>query len=466
MVSGKMTDENVDYPAVADFQSTRRSKYAWVVLLAAFLSQFLNPALNYAVGVFHVALLDRFHGDVTLTAWIGSLHSCMFALAGPIAALVTNMFNCRTCVFMSGILGFVGFGVSAFVMDIRVLFVSYAFVAGLAQAFAQVGSLVVIGYYFPEDTALASGIAVCGTALGIFVHPPLIQMFIEWYALPGAFLMVGAMVSHCCIFGLMMRPSSYEVLRGAQNRSGRTKKGAILFAAFGDITTYKNILSDFPFIAFMLSTLLLAMGYSVHILFLPDYMKFNGASLQEASLSISTLGIGSFVSRLLLGVLSNDKKVGPELIYSGTVGITAVTSVLLPLLVKTVAGRLTYGALLGVYTGGVFALQSTIALDIAGVEHFAIAYGAVMFFLGIGYLVGPPIAGSIFELTNNFSYVFVCSSVMFFASVTFGFLSMLGRKTTAQKDDNVLDQYDLAATEDNSLVPKQKNMNIVSASDS
>ncbi|XP_046340190.2 monocarboxylate transporter 14-like [Haliotis rufescens] len=451
-----MEDVDIEYPAVAVVHSTRRSKYAWVVLLASFLTQFLNPAMNYAVGVFHVALLDRFHGDVTLTAWVGSVNSCMFSLAGPVAALVANMLDCRTCVFLSGILGLVGFGVSAFVTDIKVLFVTYAFIAGLGQALAQVGSMVVIGYYFPRDTALASGIAVCGTALGIFIHPPLVQKFIEWYALPGAFLLVGALVSHCCIFGLIMRPSSYEVSRKAQMRSGRTTKQTILFAAFGDIPTYKTIISDLSFIAFMLSTLLLAMGYSVHILFLPDYMNFHGATLQEASLSISTLGIGSFISRLLLGVLSNDKSVGPELIYSGIVGITAVTSVLLPLLVKTVAGRLTYGALLGIYTGGVFALQSTISLDIAGVEHFAIAYGAVMFFLGIGYLIGPPIAGSIFEMTNNYSYVFVCSSVMFFASVTFGFLSMLGRKTTTRQNGNALDQYDLASTEDNSLVLKHK----------
>ncbi len=76
-----------DDPSSGTFVSTpanrkTRKKYAWVVMLASFLTQFLSPSINYASGVIHVALLDRYDSDVTLTAWVGSVYTCMFALAG------------------------------------------------------------------------------------------------------------------------------------------------------------------------------------------------------------------------------------------------------------------------------------------------------------------------------------------------------------------------------------------------
>ena len=49
---------------------------------------------------------------------------------------------------------------------------------GLGQSMAQVGGCVGLAYYFPDKTALASGIAVSGAGFGSFVHPALAQLLI------------------------------------------------------------------------------------------------------------------------------------------------------------------------------------------------------------------------------------------------------------------------------------------------
>ena len=40
----------------------------------------------------------------------------------------------------------------------------------------MVGAFVAIGYNFPHQASLLTGICVCGGGLGIFVHPPLLQV--------------------------------------------------------------------------------------------------------------------------------------------------------------------------------------------------------------------------------------------------------------------------------------------------
>ncbi len=56
-----------------------------VVLAAAFFTLFLGPSVTYANGVFHVALLEKFQDDITVTAWVGSVFGCMFALMGELS---------------------------------------------------------------------------------------------------------------------------------------------------------------------------------------------------------------------------------------------------------------------------------------------------------------------------------------------------------------------------------------------
>jgi len=57
-------------------------KKSWLILVSAFLCIFLGTSYCYIVGVLHVALLKEYQQSFTLTAWLGSIHSAVFCLAG------------------------------------------------------------------------------------------------------------------------------------------------------------------------------------------------------------------------------------------------------------------------------------------------------------------------------------------------------------------------------------------------
>ncbi|XP_071086024.1 monocarboxylate transporter 12-like [Haliotis cracherodii] len=412
----------------------KQSMYPGVVLVASFTTMLLGPSLPYASGVIHVALLNEFQEDVTMTAWMGSLFSCMFALTGPIASLVINVFDCRTCVVMSGLLMMTGFATSYLVTEIRILFLTYSLIAGLGTGLAQAGSVVIIGYYFPDKPGLVTGISISGVGLGIFIQPPLFQYLMETYGVNGAFLIIGGMTLNACAAGLLMRPPEFERKRTQQAGKGQPSQRKIT-SICRDLTRFRHVVSNVSFIFFLCSVLCFSIAISTEYLFLPDFFIKQGSTFQEGAFVISASGIGSIGSRVLIGFALTDEKIDSATVYSAVNGIVAICTFLLPLFNTSSVLRIVYGFILGLYTGGTWVFLHTLTLEILGLQDFATGVGATLFSCGVGYLTGPPIAGAILEASGSYYSVFLLSGAMFFSTTVFGFLSTLSKRTLPQRGD-------------------------------
>ncbi|XP_012942500.1 monocarboxylate transporter 6, partial [Aplysia californica] len=143
----------------------------WLVLAMSFVNLLVNGSLNYHVGVLNLALLDNYHADPLLTSWLMSLYVSLFALGGPVSSVIIDMFSCRVCVFMAGVLGLVGMAGSYLVTDPAVLFLTLT-IAGIGQSLSFVGGSLVLSFYFPDMMTIANGVYFCGAGLGTFIHPP------------------------------------------------------------------------------------------------------------------------------------------------------------------------------------------------------------------------------------------------------------------------------------------------------
>ncbi|XP_067670408.1 monocarboxylate transporter 12-like [Haliotis asinina] len=401
----------------------RRGMYSWVVLAASFMTMMFGPSVSYAAGVFHVALLKEFDEDLVLTTWVGSIFGCMFALAGPVASFVINVFSCRTCVVMSGIVMLVGFACSSLVTDIRLLFMTYALVAGLGTCLSGAGAIVVLGYYFPNNPAFAQGLCVAGAGLGMFVHPVLVQYLSDNYGFHGAFLITGGLTSHACVTGMLMRPSVIERKRKRDISGGGPLRRKILLLLCGDCSRTEKVVKNISFLLFAFSIFCFSLGSSAEYLFLPVFFMKQGATFRDVSLVISTSGIGSVISRILTGIASSEEKIGGAILHTSIASIMALFTLFVPLFQSSSYLQILLGFFLGLYTGGVWVLMNTLTLDILGLQNFATGMGVVMLFCGTGHLIGPPIAGAILEATGDYYNVFLFSGAMMFLASALGFLS-------------------------------------------
>ncbi|XP_041357916.1 monocarboxylate transporter 12-like isoform X2 [Gigantopelta aegis] len=363
-------------------------KYGWVVVAASFCCMFLNTGINYAVGVLHLGLVETYPEDEHLVVWLSSLFGAMFALSG------------------------------------------------LGHGLSYSASTVILGYYFSKDTALAVGIVMTGVGLAMFVHPPLTSLLMTSYGLRRTFLILGGITFQSCVFGMLMRPSKYERGRHLVLLSGRDRRQTVLqIICGGDVTQFGAITRNIPFVFLLVSVLTFSIALTSLYLFLPDYFVQSGASHQVASFTVSMSGIGSVISRIVTGFAANDPQIGCVLLLAGLVGVSGVVTACISLFSTTVPGQLTFGFLLGLYTGGVWVVLVPVVIRIIGVELLSSGYGLVMLVVGIGCLVGPSLSGLVLKVSDQYVSVFLFCAVLCFTSSIVCFLTSLPNSTRHTESD-------------------------------
>ena len=228
----------------------------------------------------------------------------------------------------------------------------------------------------------------------MFVHPALTDFLLNLYGLRGTFLLLGGVILQSCIFGMLMRPSKFEVRRQLLALSGQTRSQQIFHSICGgDTAQIYSIFQNIPFVLLVCSYFTISLAISSIYLYLPDYFVQSGASHQIASFSISVSGIGSIISRVLSGFAANDPQIGGLMLLAGMAGISGILVIFVNILSLTTAGQLVYGALLGLYTGGTWAICGPVTLELLGTQNLATGYGFILMAVGIAYLIGPPVAG-------------------------------------------------------------------------
>ncbi|PVD33313.1 hypothetical protein C0Q70_04566 [Pomacea canaliculata] len=379
----------------------------WLVVVSCFVSALATGSASYHTGVLYVALLDVFQKDVVTTSWLGAIYSCTFALSGPLASTVVNRFNCRVSLVLAGLLHFLGLGSCYFITSFPLLYPALI-IAGIGQGLSITGTSISLLYHFPDKNTLVSGICVCGSGLGVFIHPSLMQT----YGLHGALLIAGAIGLHSVPCGLLMPLSRFE----RDRRKNRQDQETSSLCACPNVASYLYVITYLRFLVYLISLFNVSVAASSYYLYVPKYLILNGYSHLKASFIISFTGVGSIISRLLSGVASLDPGVDNILIYGGIIFIAALVAFLIPVTVNSTVAQFVLAVLYGLYTGGSYALLGPLVLEILGVRHVSTGTGLCMFAAGIGSLVGPPISGMIYVAQHNFHHAFYFIASLFGAA--------------------------------------------------
>jgi len=78
--------------------------------------------------------------------------------------------------------------------------------SGVGFGLMYLPSIIVVGYYFDERRALATGIAVCGSSIGAFVFAPLMSWLLSLYGWRGANFVIAGVILNGLICGSVYRP--------------------------------------------------------------------------------------------------------------------------------------------------------------------------------------------------------------------------------------------------------------------
>ncbi|XP_035701881.1 monocarboxylate transporter 9-like [Folsomia candida] len=150
-----------------------------------------------------------------------------------------------------------------------------------------------------------------------------------------------------------------------------------------------------------MSNFLLYMWYEIPLTFLADTATGLGYSEGEGAMLGSTIGLLTVFGNIILGYLGDKKWANSVTIYGLCISICGIVTGLMPCLFgKLFSMGLTY-----------YFLVLLCACLVVSLEKFTPAYGLLLLVQGIGNLIGPPIAGLLYDYTGKYAWSFWIAGV-------------------------------------------------------
>lgn len=271
---------------------------------------------------------------------------------------------------------------------------------------------------------MANGLAMAGSPVFLSTLAPLNQFLCDSFGWRGSFLILGGFVMNCCVAGALMRPirvkprmSLGTTANGAKSdkevseektstKSPVRKTGcADRVNKFIDLSLFRHR----GYLIYLVGNVIMFFGFFAPVVFLALYAKHMQVDEYSAALLLSIFALVDMFARPITGLVANTKWIRPRIQYffSLSVVYNGLCHILCPF-ATGYGGLVVYAVFFGVAFGMVCALLFEVLTDLVGPQRFSSAVGLATIIECAPVLLGPPISGECFRLTEE-----VCSAVLY-----------------------------------------------------
>ncbi|KAI0227881.1 Monocarboxylate transporter 9, partial [Lamellibrachia satsuma] len=333
------------------------------------------------------------------------------------ANLVCNKFGQRRVVVVGSVLMNMGFVLSTFAKELWMLYFTYGILIGLGTGLSYVPSLVTIGTYFEKRRALANGMTLAAGSAGTFVSPPLIKYLLDSYGLDGTFYILGGIVFHVSVAGMLFRPPEFYVSRYLMRKKLLRLKtteiqpqpGNVIMNTMSTTTSaHENSNSDNITVSvidtstnddacsgssekdtydwkvlknpllyiYVLSLSISDSSFTNSFMMVPTHAGDIGISKFKAVFLVSVMGITDGISRLLTGCLADFKMVDKKHIYKASIALCGGMFFVLPF-VKQYLHLAVVCGLCSLFSGSFVVLAPVLLAEELGRANIPVTYGVM-----------------------------------------------------------------------------------------
>ena len=145
------------------------------------------------------------------------------------------------------------------------------------------------------------------------------------------------------------------------------------------------------------------------------------------------------VGRVVAGWFSDFTWVNPLVVTNLAIFLSGVCTMILPLC--TTYGTFVAVALaFGFFVAAYISLTSIVLVELLGIDNLTSAFGLLVLFRGVFCMVGPPVAGSVFDQTQRYDISFYMAGgfliVAAFVSSMAHVLQIKQRRSSKKIDNN------------------------------
>lgn len=379
----------------------KETPYAWVVVWATFVCLGLIFGVSYSFAAFFESFASEFSAQRADVSWIFGLSGFVYFVLGAGGGMLADRFGPRIVCSAGMALIALGLLATSWATSLLAVYVSYGLLVGLGIALVYTPSIASVQPWFTTRRGLAGGIASSGVGAGTLLVPVLVAMAIgpmPWREAMQV-LALGVLVLGLLAAALLRRAPAAPSSGTGSPGAGGSASGLSL----------RETLRSPTFRWLYLATVLAS-----PVMFIP--FAHVSASARDLGLSealavglVGLIGVGSLVGRFAIGLVAD--RLG-----------RAQTLVLMQLsmgasyLLWAVAGGHVLLALFalwfGLSYGSIVSLLPAICMDYFGGKSVASVVGTLYSGAALGNLLGPVLAGAVFDHSGHYLSVMVVCGVL------------------------------------------------------
>lgn len=448
-------------------------RWGWVVVLAAWVIMIPIAGTLASFGNFVAPLQTGFNSTKLVTGWVGSLSFGFTVGMCPASTALFSVYGARK-VALFGVIGTVtGAIVSSFATSIYMMFFTYSMLFGTGANFVYNTAMNLVGQYFPgKYQALATCLATAGISTGTLAINPLAEMLVATWGwrrtlqiMSGAIAVVGGI----CIAAFRPPPQRTTSVYRAGTKDKNVEKGDMNAAAavdeMGQQQHYnesklslaakemkKNVFQKkawsatncaHPALIFWLfGTLFWSISFLFPHIFLVDYMSTIEIESSTSSLVLLAYGCAELAGRFLCAIFSG---MIPTLsyVYTACSLMAGAVAIITPQF-KSLNMMYIYAISAGINSGTLNALMFVTTMQLFGNEKGKYIWGYINVMLALGMVIGPIMAGGIYDATQSYEAAFyvgggvfiLCGFVMAAIKPMLNHWPMTEKKPTKEEEEN------------------------------
>src|SRR4030042_1775528 len=384
---------------------TKKIFYGWWIVLACFfISFYVSGIVFYGFTAFFEPLVKEFGWSYAQISFAASLRGLELGIFAPVIGFLVDRFGSRKILFYGIITVGLGLISLSLTRSLPMFYSSFLLLAFGAGGCTTVVTMTAVANWFDKNVGKALGVMSCGIGASGLIVPLIIQL-INLYNWRTTLIILGFGM---WILGLLLslvirnKPEKYGYLPDGELVQDPNihleKKVNVCGIGFKEVLKQKAFLY-----LMMVDVIRMTIVFSVITHVMP-YLSSVGIPRTTAGIVAGAIPLISIVGRFGFGWLGDvyDKRYLLKMAFS-LIGI----GMLILCFVQYVYFIPLFLILFSPGLGGSLVLGRTILREYFGKNSFGKILGIILGFASIGGIIGPTLAGWVFDVSRDYRFIWL-----------------------------------------------------------